>query len=83
MDGLKIGSNVTLTVTHQGTSATNFAVRVRSNVPSVNQFPHITLCVHPQGKPAHSNNINTWIPVFPEIPLTGFISEYVTSVSEK
>jgi hypothetical protein len=77
-----IGTEVKLTVTHVGKSDDAYAVRVTVGMESINQFPHITMCVHPTSKPQFSNYIQNWKEVKEELILTGVIEEVDKIIKE-
>lgn len=68
-----LNKEVSLTATAVGKSNDAMAVKVDSEIPSVNSIPHITIAIPPQGKAVNSNKITEWTPLNNKIELKGTI----------
>jgi hypothetical protein len=71
-----VGQEVELTATSFAENDRVMAVGVETDMPSINEYKHITIAVHRAngGKPAHSNRLENWRPI-PRIPLRGIVKE--------
>ncbi len=69
-----IGKEVSMTATDLGKSEDAIAVKVNSEIPSMNSIPHITIAIPPQGKAANSNKIKEWSPLENKIELMGTVT---------
>lgn len=70
-----LGKEVTLTVTEIGLSDMAVAVKV-SGYSSVNEIPHITIGVNPEGgTPAMSKEIQRWVKITP-FQVKGVVTEF-------
>jgi len=54
------GADVKLVATEVGRSDNAIAVKIKSDVPTDNKVPHVTIAVPQGGSPVKSNNITSW-----------------------
>ena len=56
-----LGTDAMLTVTHVGLSDMAMALRVKTDIKTKNDVPHVTVAINPDGgKPVMSNDITKW-----------------------
>lgn len=72
----RVGEKASLTIRGFATDDRVAAVKVETEIPSINEIKHITIAVDRDngGKPVHSNKLVDWVEI-PEFVIEGEITE--------